>query len=169
MRHDIPRDPGQVSVGAFVADQVIGLGRGEMGVDGAEQALDLARVPVDGRLHLFWVVQREPGALAKVRPLAGHLQVEPAELLVLFLAAWVAQFAVIVEAFGNVLEDCTRLEDGDFVVGVVESWDAPVGVDTHEAWLLDLVEVKEYLRVGYPKLGQVEGHFPRIRPLWLSV
>lgn len=133
-RHPPPvRD---VRDGDVVADQVPGLGGGEVLVQDAVEAPRLVDVAVDAVLDALGRVAVEVVRLALHGPHARVLEEQPVgHLVVLARASRVGDLVVLVVLVDQVLEDASGLEDADLLaVGerVRDRGDASVGVDFKE-------------------------------------
>lgn len=74
----IPRHKRQISISALIPHQPLATSLLQVGIENTRDAPDLAAIPVqDGREVLLWVVEDEPSSLAKVRALAGGLEMQP--------------------------------------------------------------------------------------------
>ena len=123
----VPGDKGQIGIGALIAHEVVA--RGQHFVQHLGHAPGFVAVALNGRGQLFRVEVGEPGRLAEVRALAGHLEMEPL-LGVVFLPEGIPRvgdgvFAVIL--LHQVFEDGAGFEEGDVGIGVVDRRDAIVG------------------------------------------
>lgn len=102
----------QVGVGVFVADEVLVAGGLQVLVDDGDDALDLTRVSVLGRLDLLWMVSHEPDALAEVWTLARDLEVQPLLELPLLWRRSLGELVFLVVGLLKVLENSSGLQLG---------------------------------------------------------
>lgn len=71
--------------------------------------LDFLRVSRLGARHLLRMVEAEPGGLAKVQSLSGHLEYQPLIEKILVGNFGATQLLVFVIGFDEILHDCTGL------------------------------------------------------------
>lgn len=133
-RHPPPvRD---VRDGDVVADQVPGLGVGEVLVQDAVEASRLVDVAIDAVLDALGRVAVEVVRLALHGAHARVLEEQPVDhLVVLARAGRVRDLVVLVVLVDQVLQDASRLEDADLLAvceRVRNRGDASVGVDFKE-------------------------------------
>lgn len=105
----IPSHPGQIGIRALIPHQVLAPRLLQMRVNDAKHALDFVLVARLGGRQFLVVEVAEPGFLAKVRTLAGHLEVEPLVGLELFGGGRVGQRVGLVVSFDQVLGYCAGL------------------------------------------------------------
>ena len=108
-KHGVPGDPRQISIGALVTDQVLGLLLLQVGVDDTKHALDLIGIALLGTRQLLLMKGAEPGFLTEVGALTGDLEGEPLQELVLLSGAGIGEAALGVVGVDEVLDDSTRL------------------------------------------------------------
>lgn len=91
--------------------------------------------------HILGVELAEPDRLAKVRALAGHLEVQVLLQQPLLRVSRERELVLLVVALDNVLDDGARLpQDEVVVVGVLDGRQAPVGVDLEKGRLLGVLD-----------------------------
>lgn len=118
-----------------------------------DDAHELLVVSLLGAGDVFWVELAEPGGLAKVRALAGHLKVQKLLEVVFLGKGRDVELVVLVVRVDQVLEDGARLPQCDARVGILNRGCSAVWVDTNVGLLLDGI-------VGHKALGR--------RPLMLT-
>lgn len=108
-----------------------------------QNALYLVDIAVDGGGNLLGVQVLKPAALAKVRALPAHLEVQPLITEVALLQRAVRDAVVGgVVLLGQVLVDGTRLPEREASVGVFDRGDSPVWIDVYKRLLLNVVEAE---------------------------
>ena len=126
-------------------------------------ALNLAVIPLLGRLDLLGVVLGEPYRLAVVRALSAGLEEQPllGEVRVVG-SRCKRKLAGGVVGLGEVLEDGAGLPQREVSVGVVDGGHAAVGVDGEEGGLLQLGELRVDQLIRDGELFAEHAHFGRV-------
>lgn len=141
----VPRHERHVGKGHLVTDQPLGVSRlgSQDPLNDTKHALDLVGVPLDGGREFLWVQVLEPAALAEVRALAAHLEVQPLVTVVALLQSSVRDVVGGgVVLLCQVLVDGPRFPERQARVRVLDRWHPAVGVDVGEGLLLDVVETE---------------------------
>lgn len=128
-----------------------------MALNDTQHALDLVGIALDGGRELLRVEVLEPAALAEVRALSAHLEVQPlvAEVALLQRAVRDVVGGGVV-LFGQVLVDGAGLPERQACVRVLDGWHPAVGVDVGEGLLLNVVEAERLDLIVEAKLLEDE-------------
>lgn len=159
--NDVPGNKGKVNVAKLATHEIFLVC--QVLVQHARDAADLVHVAFLGALDLLWMVASEPDGLAKVRALAGHLEVQP--LLgeeVVLRALGEADLVLLVVCLDKVFQDCARFPQGNAGVGVFNGGDTAVGVDRYVGLLLYFGELHVLVDVGNVELLKDHDDLPRI-------
>ena len=174
----VPGNERQVCVGVLVTDKVLRARLFEVLVQDCEHTLDLVAVSLDCRFDLLRMVVGEPDALAEVRALSGDLEVEPdgdvsrvsldgyidcdLPLLqqVLLRGGSVCELVLLVILLDQVLDNGTRLPEGDASVGVLDGRCSSVDTELLVLGLLEVGKVPELVLVGETELLHEQDNLP---------
>ena len=105
----------------------------------------------------------EPGSLAEVRALAGHLEVQPLlGRVVVRSALGEAEGVLLVVSLDKVFDDGAGFPQAQAGVGVFNGGNTAVGVELFERLLLHLGELKEFSLIGEVEFLEDDGHLPRV-------
>lgn len=124
---------------------------------------DLVVVPLLCARNGLVVESVEPGSLAKVRALAGHLEVQPLlGRVVVRSALGEAEGVLLVISLDKVFDDGAGFPEVQTGVGVFNGGNTAVGVELFERLLLHLGELKEFRLIGEVEFLEDDGHLPRV-------
>lgn len=161
----VPGNERQICVGVLVANKVLGARTLEVLVQDCEHTLDLVAISFDRRLDLLSVVVGEPDALAEVRALSRDLEVEPDESVsracssrdidgnlpllqeVLLGSGSVGELVLLVVLIDQVLDNGTRLPEGDASVRILNGRCSSVDTELLVLGLLEVGEVPKLVLV----------------------
>lgn len=141
----VPRHERHIGKGHLVTDKPLGVSRlgSQDPLNDTKHALDLVGVALDGGRELLRMKVLEPAALAEVRALAAHLEVQPLVAEVAFLQRGVRDVVSGgVVLLGQVLVDGARFPERQARVRVLDGRHSAVWVDVDEGLLLDVVETE---------------------------
>jgi len=130
------------------------------------------------------MVVAEPRLLAEVGTLAGHLEVQPLENLILLWGRIVGKRVALVVGLDYVLEDCpglhrpalavrqffrrecgAHLAENDASVRIFNSWYTAIWVEANVWLILEIRKLHELGFVRQTELLKQNRNLPRVRPL----
>lgn len=157
----VPRDEAQISVCALITNKIFFALQN--GVQNHGDTLNLVGITVLCRLHLLGMELLEPGCLAKIGTLAGDLEVKVLFTVVLLGERSVCERIGRIVTINQVLDDGARFPESDASVGIIDGWNAAIGIFIGEWFGLDIfLHIKELGLVWHFKLFKNDGNLPGV-------
>ena len=154
----LPRDEGDIGVGKFIAHEPWSVTAraaamflfllSQVSVQDTRYPIDFFNIARNGTGHLFRVILLEPDQLSIVWTLSRYLEVEPLlRMIRLWCSGSKTQPVLRVVALDEILDNGTGLPESDVRIGVVDGWQATVGIDGEVLRGFDMLELDSRVNV----------------------